>query len=200
MPVQVSIGLAFAAMAGALAAVFLTVAFDARTAPTEVVVARGYRIRRLWFLFLLGFAVVAFVVSMFWLPYQAPRQAELGVPTTTVEVTARQFDFQLSTSDIPVGTTVAFRVTSGDVNHGFAIYDPDGRIVGQVQAMPGVTNVLVIKFDRPGQYVIRCTELCGPFHYAMAGAFTVGAASAGGGGGAAGGGCGACGPCGCGSA
>src|SRR5581483_3735979 len=53
MPVQVSIGLAFAVMAGALAAVFLTVAFDAQTAPTDVVVARGYRIRRLWFLFLL---------------------------------------------------------------------------------------------------------------------------------------------------
>lgn len=199
MPVQVSIGLAFAVMAGALAAVFLTVAFDARTAPTDVIVARGYQIRRLWFLFLLAFAAVTFVVSMFWLPYQVPRQAELGAPTTTVDVTARQFDFQLSTGNIPVGATVAFRVTSGDVNHGFAIYDPDGRIVGQVQAMPGVTNVLVIKFDRPGQYTIHCTELCGPFHYAMAGSFTVGGGSAGGGG-AAGGGCGGCGPCGCGSA
>lgn len=194
MPVQVSVGLAFAIMAGALAAVFLTVAFDAQTAPADVVVQRGYRIRRLWFLFLLALAIIAFVVSMFWLPYQAPRQAMLGAPTATVEVTARQFDFQLSSGDLPVGTTIAFRVTSGDVNHGFAIYDPDGRIVGQVQAMPGVTNVLLMRFDRPGQYSIHCTELCGPFHYAMMGAFTVGGGAAGGNG------CGGCGPCGCGPA
>lgn len=198
MPVQVSIGLGFALMAGALAVVFLTVAFDARTAPSEVVTAWGYRIRRLWFLFLLVFAVVAFAVSMFWLPYQAPRQAVLGSPAVTVDVTGRQFDFQLSASQVPVGKTVAFRVTSADVNHGFAIYDPEGRIVGQVQAMPGVTNVLVIRFDRPGQYAIHCTELCGPFHYAMMGTVTVGGGTAGGG--TAGGGCAGCGPCGCGSA
>lgn len=182
MPVQVGVGLAFVLMAGSLAAVFLTVAFDAQTTAAEVVTARGYRMRRAWFLFLLAFAVVAFFISMFWLPYQAPREAAYGTPTTTVDVTARQFDFQLSATDLPVGQTVAFRVTSADVNHGFAIYDQDGRIVGQVQAMPGVTNVLVMKFDRPGRYFIHCTELCGPFHYGMAGTFTVGGGTASGGG------------------
>lgn len=192
MPVQVSIGLAFAVMAGALAAVFLSVALDSQTEPGEVISARGYRIRRLWFLFLLIFAVLAFFASMLWLPYQAPREAAYGQPQVTVDVVARQFDFQLSSSDLPVGQTIAFRVTSADVNHGFAIYDPDGRIVAQTQAMPGVTNVLVVKFDRPGRYTIHCTELCGPFHYGMAGSFAVGGGTAG----AFGSGCGPGGGCG----
>jgi cytochrome c oxidase subunit 2 len=32
---------------------------------------------------------------------------------------------------IPVGRLVEFRVTSLDVNHGFGVYDPDGKLMGQ---------------------------------------------------------------------
>ena len=35
-----------------------------------------------------------------------------------------------------------FDVTSVDVNHGFGVYDPNGRLIGSVQAMPGYTNEL----------------------------------------------------------
>jgi hypothetical protein len=52
-------------------------------------------------------------------------------------------------------------------------YDPEGHIVGQVQAMPGYTNVLVMRFDRPGSYQIRCLELCGQYHHIMVRGFEV---------------------------
>ncbi len=75
--------------------------------------------------------------------------------------------------DLPHGRVVRFEVTSADVNHDFGIYDPHGEIVGQVQAMPGFTNVLVMRFDQPGSYTIRCLELCGQYHHLMVRGFEV---------------------------
>ena len=54
-----------------------------------------------------------------------------------------------------------FDVTSIDVNHGFGLYDPDGHLIGSVQAMPGYHNQLDLTLDEPGVYRIRCLELCG---------------------------------------
>lgn len=203
---QVAVGVAFVLMAGALGAVFLTVALEARTEAWEVVYQRGGQVRRWWFIGLLIFAVVVFVISMTWLPYSFVKTTELGAPTTTVDVMAHQFAFDLTTggqtmTNLPVNQTIEFDVRSKDVNHGFAIYGTDGRIVGQVQAMPGFTNKLVIKFTTPGTYTLHCDELCGAGHPFMSGTFTVGGASAGSGSSSAacgGGGCGA-GACGGGS-
>ena len=197
--VQIAVGVAFVLMAGALGAVFLTVALEARTEAWEAVYQRGGQVRRWWFVALLVFAVVVFVISMTWLPYRFVRTAEVGPPATKVAVTAKQFQFDLGQTSLPANQAVEFDVTSSDVNHGFAIYGPDGRIVGQVQAMPGFTNVLVMKFTTPGTYTLHCDELCGSGHPFMTGKFTVGGSANGGGGGAAACGGGGCGPCGGGS-
>jgi cytochrome c oxidase subunit 2 len=53
------------------------------------------------------------------------------------------------------------------VNHGFALYDPDMRIVAQTQAMPGYTNVLRYTFREPGVYRVLCLEYCGVGHHEM---------------------------------
>ena len=50
---------------------------------------------------------------------------------------------------VPVGAVVEFRVTTLDVNHGFSLYAPDGRLVAQTQAMPGYVNRLRVTFDNP---------------------------------------------------
>jgi cytochrome c oxidase subunit 2 len=71
-------------------------------------------------------------------------------------------------------------VTSADVNHDFAIYAPDGRIVVQTQAMPGFVNKILYTFDKPGTYKIRCLEYCGLGHDVMAADLTVVAATTGG--------------------
>jgi cytochrome c oxidase subunit 2 len=68
---------------------------------------------------------------------------------------------------------VEFAVTSQDVNHGLAIYAPDGRLLTQVQAMPGYTNRLLYRFAEPGSYTIRCLEYCGVFHHIMLATLTV---------------------------
>jgi heme/copper-type cytochrome/quinol oxidase subunit 2 len=76
------------------------------------------------------------------------------IPDAVVYITAKQFAFAQSLqpvstdeefgnalgyrAEVPVEGWVEFRVTSLDVNHGMAIFDPDGKLVGQTQAMPGV--------------------------------------------------------------
>jgi cytochrome c oxidase subunit 2 len=72
---------------------------------------------------------------------------------------------------------VEFQVTSTDVNHGFAIYAPDGRIEIQTQAMPGVTNKFVHTFAQPGTYKVMCLEYCGVGHAPMTSRITVVAAT-----------------------
>ena len=49
---------------------------------------------------------------------------------------------------VPAGTRVRFDVSSIDVNHGFALHDPHGHLIGSVQAMPGYHNELDLTLDR----------------------------------------------------
>ncbi len=72
-----------------------------------------------------------------------------------------------------MNTHIIFDVTSADVNHGFGIYDPQGTLLGQVQAMPNYTNHLPFYFSRIGRYTIRCLEYCGIGHPAMLAVFRV---------------------------
>lgn len=93
-----------------------------------------------------------------------------------VDVIGRQWSWQFSTSTLNVGTPVEFRVTSADVNHGFGIYDPDGHMLIQTQAMPGFTNKLLYTFTQPGTYKVMCLEFCGVGHAPMVAEFNVVAA------------------------
>jgi cytochrome c oxidase subunit 2 len=178
---QAAIGVGFVLLVGALLAAFLTIAFDSRTEPAEATYVRASRIRRWWLGILVVFAAVAFVVSMAGLPYVAVREVTDPGPSDVVTVTARQFAFELQSRCLPSDRPTEFRVTSSDVNHGFAVYDEAGRIVGQVQAMPGYVNVLRLRFDTAGTYRLHCTELCGPGHASMSGSFDVGTCDASGG-------------------
>lgn len=160
-----------------LAAVFLWVGVTARRGPLPVdeVTATGYRVRRPWFVVLLGGAVVALLLSLPLMPYPQFRLTRLagGTQPLDVQLQAQQWAWVMEPEVLPVGRPIRFNVTSIDVNHDFAIYDPDGRIIGQVQAMPGFTNHLVVRFDRPGTYWIRCLELCGLQHHGMVRSFEV---------------------------
>jgi cytochrome c oxidase subunit 2 len=84
-----------------------------------------------------------------------------------VDVVGRQWSWQITPATVMTGSEVEFRVTSADVNHGFAIYSPEGRIVTQVQAMPGYTNKLLYTFHEPGTYTVQCLEYCGLGHAPM---------------------------------
>ena len=66
---------------------------------------------------------------------------------------------------VPVGEVVVFKVTSSDVKHKFGI--PALKI--GVDAIPGEESTIWITVGEPGEYYIRCYELCGVGHALMVG-------------------------------
>ena len=166
---QVAIAIVFGVLALAIVLVTLVVAAHAKEdVPLEGVQRTGYRLRRPWLAFLGGLLVVAVGFSFFLLPYASGRS-----PGATVKVSGGQFYWRIEPAVLPPGTKVRFDVTSVDVNHGFGVYDPKGRLIGSVQAMPGYTNRLELTFHVLGEYRIRCFEYCGLSHHNMVAAFRV---------------------------
>lgn len=167
---QVAVGILLAALTAAIVAVFVVVARSARAdVPLERVQRVGYRIRRGWLALLLVVGVGVIVVTFFYLPYASGS----GTGRTLVKVTAGQFFWSTSPGRVRAGTPLRLDVTSVDVNHGLGLYDPHGRLVGSVQAMPGYHNELDLTLTIPGSYRIRCFEFCGLNHAVMQGTFTV---------------------------
>lgn len=137
--------------------------------PYEQVTRPAYRIRFYWFCVLCAVVALSLAASLTRLPYPQHRLASLSPSQAvqTVHVTASQYTWSFSNSDISTRDPVSFQVTSADVNHGFGVYDPTGQLIGQTQAMPGYTNNLVLSLDQPGDYTIRCLEYCGMGHSGM---------------------------------
>ena len=129
---------------------------------------------RAWFFWILVIAgVLITVITMLDLPYAATR-GNAPDNAVTVDVEGRQWFWQVGDAELKAGDTVVFNVTSGDVNHGLGLYNPDMRMVAQVQAMPGYVNVLAVTLDQPGTYKMLCMEYCGLVHHAMVSELTVG--------------------------
>lgn len=126
-----------------------------------------------------GVLLVVFVVGSWATLHKLPipPQHQALNAKQVVNVVGHQWFWQIKPSTLQTGSTVEFRVTSADVNHGFAIYAPDGRIVTQTQAMPGYTNKLLYTFEQPGTYTVQCLEYCGLGHAPMRAELTVVAAN-----------------------
>ena len=90
-----------------------------------------------------------------------------------VQVIAQQWKFtyrypqfgNFETPDLmlPVGTTVAFNVTSLDVIHDFWAY----QLSVKADANPQENNVAFTTVTAKGNFVVRCDELCGIWHGSM---------------------------------
>ena len=157
---------------GGVAVVFLYVIGQAtRQADADHVQARAWVIRRWFFLALITLGVGVTAATL--VPFPIPSQHASRQPRQVVKVVGHQWGWHLSPGPITAGVPVEFQVTSADVNHGFGIYDADGRLLAQTQAMPGRTNRLVHTFSRPGKYRILCLEYCGLVHYGMSVEFDV---------------------------
>ena len=167
---QVAVGLVFVVIAALFAAVFFVVALSSRDdVGYERIQRTGYWLRRRWLALLVVFGVLVLGITFFDLPYASGS----GSGRTMVKVTGAQFVWSLVPDRVRAGTPVRFLVTSVDVNHGFGLYDPNGHLIGSVQAMPGYRNKLDLTLRTPGTYVIRCLEFCGLDHAVMQGRFTV---------------------------
>ncbi|MCB1709538.1 MAG: hypothetical protein KDI10_12510 [Halioglobus sp.] len=178
MSAQAAIWWITLAALAAVSAVFLyiIVRSGATTDATRIQLT-AKKIRGWWF----G-ALIVFGVGVAWatlVPFPIPAQNATLKADQVIDVVGHQWYWDISATEIAAGSTVEFRVTSADVNHGFAIYAPNDRIVAQTQAMPGYTNKLLHTFDEPGTYRVLCLEYCGLAHHAMETRFKVVAAAAG---------------------
>ena len=163
----------FLAVAAVWTAILLWVFHRRTPAPYADLAPMVARLRKSILYPLLIAALVLFVVSFRWLVFPAMQMERLGAPQVSVEVLGVQWAWSLSRREVPAGVPVEFRVAAQDVNHGFGIYDPQGRLRAQVQAMPRYTNRLIVRLDEPGTYVLRCLEYCGTAHHVMVTELTV---------------------------
>jgi len=122
-----------------------------------------------WLLVAAGSLAVVLFSTIFFTPYGE----SAGPDAQVVNVTGRQFAFTFQPNRVKVGQQVEFRVTSRDVTHGFAVFDPDGDFLFQTQVVPEHTQVRVWTFDTPGTYRVVCYEFCGVNHHNMVGQFEV---------------------------
>jgi len=104
---------------------------------------------------------------------QWPHAIAAGSGVVQVNATGNQWSWEIDNQKIPVGKTVVFNLHTKDVNHGFGVTDSDGRLLVQMQAMPGYVNQVTYVFDKPGKYRVLCLEYCGVGHHEMNDAFDV---------------------------
>ena len=86
-----------------------------------------------------GIAVVCFMVALlagtiFSVPYWTSDAAEAD---QVVDVTGRQFAWTIDPPQVKAGVETEFDLHSVDVSHAFGLYDPSGRLIKQVNVLPG---------------------------------------------------------------
>lgn len=181
---QTSILILFLVLAAAISVIFLMVYQSSLgTNPSEKGLSKPLKAR---FWFTLTLFVVLSAVALATIPKSPYYVFADETPSRVIHVSSMQFAFIMSSNaidpkspkgdpsiELPANELIEFRVTSLDVNHGFAIYDPSDRLIGQTQAMPGYVNSLRVKFQNPGTYSILCLEYCGMAHHGMRSSFTV---------------------------
>jgi cytochrome c oxidase subunit II len=121
-----------------------------------------------WLAIVVAILVALLAATIWFTPYGKSTPANAQI----VQVTARQFFWQLKPSTVRAGTPVAFVTHSTDVNHGFAIYQGH-RFVAQIQVVPDKRSTLIQTFDKPGTYDVLCLEYCGLNHHGMVATFRV---------------------------
>ncbi len=180
---QQMILLVFLILAGITTVVFTYVYASSKKAGQEKQGMSNPLRKRFWFLLIL-FVVLGIFASVT-IPKSPYFLFADETPKKIVHVSAMQFAFILSEKaidpkspsgepiELPANELVEFRVTSLDVNHGFAIYDQSNTLITQTQAMPGYVNRLRHKFKEPGKYNILCLEFCGMAHHGMRSSFIV---------------------------
>jgi len=94
-------------------------------------------------------------------------------PAHTVELHARMAETGGWTpGDLTarVGEPLHLRLTSDDVQHGFAVGQTD---FPAVDVLPGQMTETTLTFDQPGTYTFYCTKWCGVNHWRMRGTIEV---------------------------
>jgi cytochrome c oxidase subunit II len=124
-----------------------------------------------WFAIVVVLLVGLLFATIFFTPYS--RGATGGGPAQVVPVRGVQFAWVMPAKPIRVNVPAEFRLSSPDVNHGFAVFDPHGVFLFQVQVIPGKLQLYRWTFHEPGTYRVECFEYCGLGHDQMRTTFRV---------------------------
>lgn len=180
---QRSILILFFVLAGVAVIVFSFIYSSSRKAGQSAPGMSNPLRKRFWFLLIL-FVILGILASVT-IPKSPYYLYAHETPSKVIHVSTMQFAFLMSEKaidparpsgeaiELPVDELIEFRVTSMDVNHGFAIYNGEDRLITQTQAMPGYVNRLRYKFEEPGEYTVLCLEYCGMAHHGMRASFVV---------------------------
>ena len=139
-------------------------AVNAETGPSN---AGSRRSKLFWAMLISG--VLVTVGSL----RQWPHTVAAGEGVVQVNATGGQWFWEIDAKKVPAGKKVVFNLHSKDVNHGFGVADQSGRLLFQMQAMPGYINKVTYVFDEPGKYRVMCMEFCGVGHHDMNDEFEV---------------------------
>jgi cytochrome c oxidase subunit 2 len=89
--------------------------------------------------------------------------------SVVVSIVAQMFAFDPDPIEIPANRPVTFRLTSGDVIHGFLVMGTNANAM----AIPGYVSQFTMTFPVAGEYIIACNEYCGTMHHNMVGRLIV---------------------------
>ncbi len=119
---------------------------------------------RILVILFLGIGMAIPLVALWWASKNRAESIELHARM------AEKGGWSLDTIHAQVGKPVHLRITSDDVEHGFAI----GK-QGQPDLViePGETVETTLTFDRPGTYTFYCNRWCGRNHWRMRGTIEV---------------------------
>lgn len=140
------------------------VGFRAAASEREVIESRENK----WAVIVGIFLLVVLIITIIQVPYfKDDARAD-----QRMQITGRQFAWTVSPARVQPGVIVA-DVRSVDVAHGVGIYDPDGKMIKQVNVSPGVVQRMKVKIEKPGTYSVLCMEFCGVDHHRMKNTFEV---------------------------
>jgi cytochrome c oxidase subunit 2 len=116
-----------------------------------------------------GITVVALLVILLaGTLFQVPYWSDTGEKAPQhLKITGRQFAWTVDPPRVRAHVKTRVEVRAVDVNHAVGVYDPDNRLIKQVNVLPGVAQEFVITFKKAGRYKLRCLEFCGLNHHLM---------------------------------
>ncbi len=155
-------------------AVYVLIRFRARRGDTSIPkqVEGSYKLEMIWTIIpILLLAILAVPTISY--SFKHDRDASNDPNALKIKVTGHQYWWEFSYPDlgvhtsqdlvIPVNTTLAFQLTSVDVNHSFWI----PAIGGKKDMNAGQVTNFILEATEVGVYKGKCAELCGPSHALM---------------------------------
>jgi cytochrome c oxidase subunit 2 len=96
--------------------------------------------------------------------------APAGVPVKEIDVSAKKYEFNPATIEVPVNTLLRMNLKATDREHGFELKSVKDSCV---KFDPKVSATLEFYADKAGEYEFRCCKRCGLGHGKMKGKLVV---------------------------